>query len=124
MRISITLHGKATTISIDDTLMYYLEAYVVKDKPTLHKNTKRQQEWAKQFIREVVLQRPDVPSKDLSQFVQRHILHAIAADGLIDIIAERGPRYKKEPADPAALFSSREEYERVKASMQTLANPA
>lgn len=124
MRISITLYGKATTISVDDTLMDYLGAHVVKDKPNLHKNAKRQQDWSKQFIRDVVLQRADVPVKDLSQFVQRHIIHAIAADGLVDIIAERGPRYKKEPADPAALFSSKEEYERVKASMQALANTA
>ena len=124
MRISITLNGKATTISVDDTLMDYLGAYVVKDKPKLHKNAKRQQDWSKQFIRDVVLQRTDVPAKDLSQFVQRHIIHAIAADGLVDIIAERGPRYKKEPVDLASMFSSKDEYERVKASMKTLSNTA
>ena len=117
MRISITLKGKATTISVDETLMDYLGAYLVDDKPKLHKNAKRQQEWAKQFIREVILVRPDVPSKDLSQYVQRHIIEAIAAPGLADIIETRGARYKKEPFDVASLFASPAEFAQAKATL-------
>lgn len=104
MRISITLSGKATTISVDDTLMDYLGATMVKNSPRLHTNAKRQQEMAKEFIRDVILQLPDVPNRDVSQYVQRKIICAVAADGLDAIIDTRGPRYKKEPANLARLF--------------------
>lgn len=104
MRISITLNGKATTISVDDTLMDYLGAVLVKSSPKLHARAKRQQDMAKSCIRETILQQADVPSKDLSQYVQRMIIHMIAEHGLADIIQSRGPRYKKEPFDIASLF--------------------
>jgi len=124
MRISITLDGKATTISVDDTLMDYLGAYLVAEKPKLHKNAKRQQEWAKQYIREAILTRSDVPGKDISQYVQRYILHAIAAPGLADIIEARGARYKKQPFDVASLFASPAEYARAQAEvMRSVATP-
>lgn len=121
MRISITLEGKATTISVDDTLMDYLGAYLVAEKSKLHTNAKRQQEWAKQYIREVILMRPDVPGKDLSQYVQRHIIHAIAAPGLADIIEARGARYKKQPFDVASLFASPAEFARAQAEARRMA---
>lgn len=121
MRISITLEGKATTISVDDTLMDYLGAYLVAEKSKLHKSAKRQQEWAKQYIREVILMRPDVPGKDLSQYVQRHIIHAIATPGLADIIEARGARYKKQPFDVASLFASSAEFARTQAEAARIA---
>ena len=121
MRISVTLEGKATTISVDDTLMDYLGAYLVIEKPKLHKNAKRQQEWAKQYIREVILTRPDVPGKDLSQYVQRHIVHAIAAPDLADIIDARGEPYKKKPFDVASLFASPSEFARAQAEAVRIA---
>ena len=121
MRISITLKGKATTISVDDTLMDYLGAYLVAEKSKLHKNAKRQQEWAKQYIRGEILTRPDVPGKDLSQYVQRHIIHAIAAPGLADIIEARGARYRTQPVDAASLFTSPAEFARAQAEAERMA---
>lgn len=104
MRISITRSGKATTISVDDTLMDYLGASLVKSSPKLHTNAKRQQQLAKEFIRESILGGSEPPIKDLSQYVQRMIIHSIAETGLAAIVEARGPKYKRESLDIACLF--------------------
>ena len=99
MRISVTFSGKATTISVDDTLIDYLGAFLVQDKPKQHSNAEGQLKAAKKYIRNTILKRPNVPSQELSQYVQRIIIHTIAAPELCDILITRGERYKKEPFD-------------------------
>ena len=96
MRISVTINGKATTISVDDTLIDYLGAALVMPAPKLHGSAKIQQDKAKQFIRDEILSSPAMPDKDISQFVQRRIIKLIAADGLDTIIEVRGPRFRRE----------------------------
>lgn len=104
MRISIKINSKATTISVDDTLIDYLGAWLVADAPKYHGRARHQQVRAKNFIREHILSSPALPGKDISQFVQRRIIQLIAAEGLGAIIDKRGPRYKKEKFDIATLF--------------------
>lgn len=128
MRIHVTANGKHTSISVDETLIDYLGARMVQDRPKLHTNAQRQQEIAKEYIRDVILQQPDLPTKNVSQYVQRTIISVIAAGELESIIEARGPRYESGPVDLASLFggdaqAAAKAVEQAKSKLTPLASP-
>ncbi len=93
MRIHVTANGKATSISVDETLMDYLGAHFVRDKPKLHTDAEKQLELAKIRIQEFVRSSKELPDRDLSQFVQNVILSYIVNPEYEKILETRGPRF-------------------------------
>ncbi|MES2947519.1 MAG: hypothetical protein V4858_03160 [Pseudomonadota bacterium] len=96
MRIHVTANGKATSISVDETLVDYLGAHFVRNEPKLHANAERQLERAKGRIQEFVRTSKGLPDKDLSQHVQRVILSYIVNPDYEKILETRGPRFDAE----------------------------
>lgn len=100
MRLHVTYHGKKTTISLDDQLVDYLGAWLVENQPKRHGNAKKQYEMATDHIRRYIAAAANadvLPAKNLSQYVQAHIIESIAAPYIAPILKARGPRYKSAP---------------------------
>ncbi|TXT37431.1 MAG: hypothetical protein FD135_3607 [Comamonadaceae bacterium] len=92
MKFHVTLKGKPTSISVDDVLVDYLGAWVVRNFPKYHSQAKFQYNEAKDFIK-VLCDDPALPNKNVSQFIQAKIIRRISEPHLAPIIETRGPRY-------------------------------
>lgn len=95
MQIHITLKGKPTTVSVDDILFDYFGAWLVDESPELHSKAKTHHDRSKNAIKRICRD-PDLPIKNVSQFVQQRIIELIAAPHLKGILEIRGPRYELE----------------------------
>lgn len=96
MRVHVTVRGKRTTISVDDVLIDYLGAYLVREHSRKHHSFDDQQRAAKACIARALADDVDVPERNLSQHIQALIIKRIAAPGLDEILAKRGaPKPKR-----------------------------
>lgn len=94
MLVHVTISGKKTTVSIDDVLMDYLGAWIVRGDPSLYGKAKRQQQEARKCVRDRLVKMNDAPSKNLSQFIQECIIRLIVDEQLTSILDVRGDPYK------------------------------
>lgn len=98
MRIHVSYQGKKTTISVDDKLIGYLGAYIVKNTQKYHSDAKLQAYLALQEIRALVSKEGEtggLPSSNLSQHVQSRVINWIIDPVIVDILSVRGPLPKK-----------------------------
>lgn len=93
MRIHVTANGKATSISVDESLVDYFGAHLVRNTPKLHTDAEVQLKKAKRNIQEFVRTSKSLPDKDLSQYVHRVILNNIMNPEYVKILEIRGPRF-------------------------------
>lgn len=93
MRIHVTANGKATSISVDETLMDYYGAHLVTESPKLHTNAEKQFKRAKKSIQNFVRTSENLPEKDLSQYIQKILIENIVGPHLDQILKVRGPRF-------------------------------
>lgn len=122
MRIHVTANGKATSISVDETLIDYLGARAVRNKPNLHTNAEEQLEKAKNGIQEFVRTSKDLPDKNLSQYVQKMIIENIVNPEFEKILEARGPRFDAK-AKRAALLSDPANQARLKEAAEWKPTP-
>jgi hypothetical protein len=103
MKFHATINGKPSSISVDDVLIDYLGAWYLDQRQEVTTNAKSHYESCKKVIK-ILINSPELPSKNISQFVQSEIIKMIAAPHLESIIAARGPRYvpPKRLADSAS----------------------
>lgn len=92
MQIHVTLKGKPTTVSVDDVLFDYFGAWLLDESTKLHSKAKAHHDISKEYIKKLCAS-PELPSKNVSQFIQQEIIKLIAAPQLENIIKTRGPRY-------------------------------
>lgn len=92
MQIHVTLKGKPTTVSVDDVLFDYFGAWLLDESPKLHSQAKAHHDVSKKYIKKLCSSL-ELPSKNISQFIQQKIIEFIAAPQLENIIKTRGPRY-------------------------------
>lgn len=110
MKFHATINGKPSSISVDDVLIDYLGAWYLDQRKEVTTNAKSHYESCKKVIK-ILINSPELPSKNISQFVQSEIIKMIAAPHLESIIVARGPRYvppkrlasKLPPLTPAQL---------------------
>lgn len=98
MRLHVIYQGNKTTISIEDQLVEYLGALLVKNRPEWHGDAKVQLDIATGFIRDNIFQvskLDHLPTKNISQYVRSRIITWIAEPVILEIIDIRGDPAKK-----------------------------
>jgi len=100
MRIHVTHYDKVTTISIDDQLVDYLGAILVKDDPKSweYKSGNKQRKKAIAEIKRQLAVDASyglLPTKNLSQHVRKMVIKWIAHPAISKILAYRNPPDKK-----------------------------
>lgn len=98
MRLHVIYQGNKTTISIEDQLVEYLGALLVKNRPEWHGDAKVQLDIATGFIRDNIFQVSELdhlPTKNISQYVRSRIINWIAEPVILEIIDIRGEPAKK-----------------------------